>query len=206
MAKKSKPNNRDRYWRALGKFVDKFAAVETFIHLLLYERTRIHLETAQVVFSGTRIQVAMGYIKRMADLEPLNKATAADQIYIFEQLGHLIGLRNNLLHSLAANASYVEPGQFVASNWLRAGQSKMREDIVSSSVLLRAARDLEKIIVHLTERHLWREAGLGPINSKRDLALLAATWRYKPMQQAPNRRRNPGKNPKPARQHRASQA
>ena len=194
MATQQNPYNRDRYWRALGKFVDQFSEIETGMHLLLWERTRTRMEIAQAVFSGVRIKEAMSLINRVAEVRPLSKEAKADQDYIFAQLRLITDVRNDILHYGAIN---LQPGELLVTNWLVAlTESRKRSILVSSQILLNLTRDLRKIQAHLIEHHLWREAGLPSPLSRSDLRLLNASWKYTPPQQARGRRKIRGATPK----------
>jgi len=194
MAKTKNPYSRDRYWRSLGKFVDAFADVETGMHILLWEQARIPYEVSQALHSGVRIKEAMKLVRRIGEVYPLSEATQADQDYIFAQLNLITDLRNDILHY---GARPFGPGEFIVTNWITAlGKNRLRQRILSSSALLDLARDLRKIQIHLIERHLWREPGLGSPFPKGDLALLDAAWKYIPPSQPPNRRKTRGSAPK----------
>ena len=94
MANPRKQFSRDNYWRALGKFVDQFASIETGMHLLLQERTRMPLETARAVFSGVRVKDTMSFLGRLSKVFPLKPETLTDQEFIFAQLRTITDIRN----------------------------------------------------------------------------------------------------------------
>ena len=194
MVKSKNPYSRDRYWRSLGMFADAFADVETGMHILLWERARIPHEVSQALCSGVRIKEAMNLVRRVGEVYPVSAEILADQEYIFAQLNVITKLRNDVLHY---GSKPLKTGEFVVSNWITAlGQERLRRTVLSSAVLLDLARDLRKIQIHLIERHLWREPGLGSPFPKGDLALLDAAWKYIPPPQAPNRRKTRGSAPK----------
>lgn len=198
MAKSRGPYGRDNYWRALGKFIDEFASIETGMHLLLQQRTRTPLELARAVFSGVRVKDAMDLIRRVAQVRPLEPEIAADQEFIFAQLTLINNIRNDIIHYGAS--VWMAPGEWLVWNWVTAlTDKKLRTFRVSPSLLLDLAHDLRKIHVHLVERHLWREPGLPSPFPKRDLALLDAAWRYKPPPQGHGHRKIRGTTPKRSR-------
>lgn len=194
MATQRNPYNRDRYWRALGKFVDQFSEVEEATHILLWQRTKTSMKIGRAVFSGVRIKEGMNLIKRVGEVCLLPPGIAADQKYIFAQLNIITGLRNDILHYGALNLG----SEIMLVTNLRSALTteRLRTKPVSSRILLDAARDLHKIKVHLIERHLWREPGLPSPFSLRDLRLLDAAWKYKPPQQARSHRKTRDTTPK----------
>jgi hypothetical protein len=178
---------RERYWRALGKFVDEFAAIETAIHILLMQRTNTPLDIARAVFSGVRIQEAMKLIGRVSEVRPLDAKTKADQKYVFAQLNVITDFRNAILHY---GARTITPSEFEVTNWLMAlNESRQVKIRVSAKTLLQLVHDLRKIEVHLMARHMLREPDLMLPFTRSELNLLNASWRYIPPEQAQRRRK-----------------
>lgn len=199
MSKPKSRYTRENYWRALGEFIDRFAIVEVAIHLLLQERTKTHLEIARAVYSGVRMQAAMGLLNRLSQVLPLPEDRQHDQEHIFAQLGIITRVRNLILHYGAGTLS--GPEEWFVDDWLTAINDEQITRIkISVPILSNLIHDLRKINVHLSERHLWREPGLmSPYED--ELHLLHEPWRYKLPEQGSRRRKPRGTTPKRSRPH-----
>ncbi|MEX2166833.1 MAG: hypothetical protein WD852_07405 [Methyloceanibacter sp.] len=184
---------RERYWRALGKFVDDFAAVEMAMVLLLMIRTNTPLDVGRAIFSGVRIKEAMALIGRVGEVRPLDDETKADQEYVFAQLRVIIEFRNDILHY---GSQTITPTEFEVSNWLIAlDESRLRKQRISAKTLLQLVHDLRKIELHLQSRHILRDAV-----TRSEQRVLRSSWRYIPPEQAPRRRKTRGNVPARQRQ------
>jgi hypothetical protein len=140
-------NETTIYHQSLGKFVSTFSMVECALLWAFWECAGVPSPIAQAVFSGTRIDGAIGFINRIADAQKWRKSKKQEFQYVFTQLGHINKLRNNILHY---GATLDVPGQWIVSNALFAHiPEKMHTVAISRTVLEDASEDLLKILAHL---------------------------------------------------------
>lgn len=163
---------QERYWMALGRFLDDFAHVESMLQTLLWVKADTSEETARAVFSGVRIDGAKDFIRRIAE----SRGDQIDPVLTraFGQLTVLTTLRNDVVHYGAP----FDPraGTWVATNSRIAMPGKARTTSVDPEALLNASLDLWTISYALScfirpdLRHAWDE-------------LAQAPWRYTYVQQ-----------------------
>jgi hypothetical protein len=181
---------QERYWMALGKYLDDFAHTESLLQTLLWAQAGTTQEVAKAVFSGARVDTAKDYIRRIAEangaqIEPMLARA-------FAQLSVLTTLRNDLVHYGAPfNPQAVA---WVASNRKAAMPGRERETNLTPNLLSDASQDLWTINYALScfirpdLRKTWEKVALAP-------------WRYTPARQAqtsqPRRATNRGRKPPP---------
>lgn len=146
----------DQYHRALGAFVSQFAAVESGMHIALRISCGIGQPLAAAIFSGTRTEAAASYIKRIGETENWPEAKTKELEYIFQQLGEITRVRNDILHLGAKPISANKiPPIFGADEWLVSNKlvahspSRIRETRITPEILGLMTRDLQKIRIHL---------------------------------------------------------
>jgi hypothetical protein len=61
----------DAYYLALGKFVTQFAGVEAGLSNVLRHYTRTTVAISRAVFSGARIDTALGFLNRLSEIEAI---------------------------------------------------------------------------------------------------------------------------------------
>jgi hypothetical protein len=191
MASNSKNRNMadnpklDEYLRAVGAFVTYFAIAENYVHKVLWKFAGVTPIIATCIFSGTRIDGAISYLKRIAEATdwPENKKTLLN--YIALQLGEITQLRNDLLHFGASGDP--EETLIVTNKKFAHIESRIRETKISASILKDVRRDLLMILFLLGEvadEHEWQKYP-GPtqhLASKGLMpdALVKIPWQYKP--------------------------
>jgi hypothetical protein len=57
------------YFQALGMFVDRFAQVESALFQFLSVFAGVDDQTARAIFSGTRVDAACSFLRRIADVK-----------------------------------------------------------------------------------------------------------------------------------------
>lgn len=161
------------YFNALGRFVDKFAVVESFMAYSLWHYANTKKEIARAVFSGVKVNEAMSLMKRLMDARNIDSAKREDLEFAFQQLSIITGARNDLLHFGAVD---VPSGAILVTNVLRAHlPERVTAFPVSKEILDNMTVDLEKILIHLRQHHM----GLRPIKRKAVQEILQLPWLYK---------------------------
>jgi hypothetical protein len=184
------------YRLALGEFVDAFAKAEIFLHFVLRWYTKTTTATARAVFSGARIDVTRGFLKRLADAGIINAEDWAELSPIIDQLRVISEKRNEILHYGAEDVA--EGCAYVTNALLALTEDRTTSFPISPEILDHMTYDLRKILIHLVRRHMGRPEPRGQ-HDEMD-AILRAAWRYKPPQQSQNRSRQVGKTPRRKRQ------
>jgi hypothetical protein len=165
------------YRLALGGFVDAFAKVETAMYLALRWHTKTTTTVAKAVFSGTRVETAASFLKRLAEIGSIDAAEWAELEPILGQLHKINGTRNIILHH---GAEGVEEGRAFVTDALRAlTEDRMKVVPISPEILDAMGFDCRKIFLHLVTRHLGRPPLRG-YHAELDEVLHAA-WRYIPV-------------------------
>jgi hypothetical protein len=171
----------DKYYLALGKFVEMFAKVEDAVFVALVRKTGVFSPRAEALFSGTRVRDAVSFIKRLheADSTPLPPRLAE----VFGQLSAINTIRDRILHW---GTWPTESGTGLqVTNRLRAHADRARHEFETSPEHLDDMRnDLEIIYAALTlYSHRVARPEYPPPGSSRGQALLQfslAPWRHKP--------------------------
>jgi hypothetical protein len=187
----------DQYQQSLGRFVAAFSQVEANLQTVLWHFAGVKAPTAQAVFSGVRVEGAMGFINRIAEAQRWRKSKRDKLQYIFTQLGIINKLRNDILHY---GAQLHARDTWVVSNRLFAHIPKrVRQLTVSPSILDDASFDLRKIESHLIVM-AWHKV-MPPGARAAFRPALKAAWRYKqpqPSRPARKSRKIPqGRRPRP---------
>jgi hypothetical protein len=178
-----KPNQAtDKYLRAVGFFVTMFSLVENKVQEVLWHFTKIDPIIARCIFSGTRTEGAIGYIKRIAEATkwPAGQKHLLD--HLASQLGEITQLRNDLLHFGTRGEDVAD--LLISNEALAHIESRIRATKISASILQNVSADLLFILVLLNEllgKHEWKS----PMQGVMPGSLLKVAWRYKP--ERPNR-------------------
>jgi hypothetical protein len=78
--------HRQKYWSALGEFMDTFAAVEAAMQIVLWHYARTSIPIARAIFSGVRIKEAIGFVNRICEIGGPTADLRDDLKYVFTQL------------------------------------------------------------------------------------------------------------------------
>jgi len=192
----------DEYYHALGRFLTEFTDVECALQKALWFFSKAKSPIAQAIFSGVRADDACGKITRIAEAENWSGARLHEWELIRNRVGILRILRNDILHY---GANWQLDGTWIVTNkdYVHAAH-KITETPVTVDILDDAIADSQKVGLHIF-LFLYRDA----VSEKASELTRPATqrsWRYKPPQQAGNRRNSPDNDPKPPRRPQPSSA
>jgi hypothetical protein len=176
-----------RYWQALGRFIDAFSKLEAQIFVLLMNKGHVPQNTARAVFSGTRAELALSYLKRIQ--EGLERDVPAYVERAITQFNAINSARNDIVHYGAS-----EDGAFIVSNALKTIPSRAKEASYGPEIIDAMRADLETIsaafyVWLIDDGHAqgwskqgrnWAEVALDP-------------WQYKPPQPANIRQKKRGR-------------
>lgn len=89
-------NNDDKYHLALGRFIDAFATAEHNLKFAMAHVSGVPRETAQAIFSGTRVKLAMDFIRRI--FESRNKLVPQDIEKALSHMSSILTARDRIVH------------------------------------------------------------------------------------------------------------
>jgi hypothetical protein len=188
-----------RYLREVGWFVTMFSAVENCVHETLWHFAKVDPIIARCIFSGIRIDAAIGQLKRIGEATEWPKGHKDLFDHVAQQLGEITQLRNDLLHYGVTGET---PDTLVVTNEKYAHiKSRIRSTKISVAILEQATKDIFIILLKfglLDGRLKW------PIKRHRHVihdAFRQIAWHYKPERQGHQAQRL---SPKRERQHRLS--
>jgi hypothetical protein len=184
-----------RYEQSLGRFIMAFSHVEANLQNAVWELAGVPSPTAQAVFSGVRIEAALGLIRRIAEAQKWTKIKRDNFDGVLVHLGHINRLRNDIVHY---GADMHAPNRWIVSNEIFVHfPERIRRIAISSPLLDNASSDLYKIdahIVFLTWGHRM------PSSAKRVFRVtMRAPWLCKlplPTEPAGKSRKHPQKPPR----------
>lgn len=135
----------DRYYVALGRFVQTFATVESTIFMALCLVSGTDLKAFQAMLSGTRTNTACGFMRRL--YEALEKTLPHQLDEALSQLATINTDRDLILHSGVVECG---DGLLRASNAIRAHAPRAHRALpVSVSALRQMTADLKTISARL---------------------------------------------------------
>jgi hypothetical protein len=166
------------YYSALGRFIDMFAQVETAVAFTLWHYAKTQPNIAKIIFSGDRIDSSSKYIKQLAEATNVAYDLQIDLKYVFDQLGIITVVRNDIVHY---GANSIAEGSGLVSNAFKA-KKEPKEFPISPASLDDMTSDLLKVSFHLRYKHYSgghlhthaNHAGAEKLNE-----ILQAPWRYK---------------------------
>jgi hypothetical protein len=89
-------NKDDSYHLALGRFVDAFATAEHNLKFALAATAGVSREVAQALFSGTRVDVAIGQIRQLHEAKAISMEPEVDRV--LSQMKSILTVRNAIMH------------------------------------------------------------------------------------------------------------
>ena len=185
------------YWRVLGNFVEAFANLEAMMFQSLKFHAGVDTDIARALFSGTRVDAAMQYIRRIWEVRPIAPGRKADMENMFAQIKLMSDLRNKIIHY----------GTFVTSDKGRITSTIVRALTPDRVEEHRASKkDLNAMIddIRLINTALaWDYVPL-PIPAELSTAhqqtpALLQPWKYKPEQPTARQKAAQGKKVSPRR-------
>ena len=185
------------YWAELGQFIHYFSDIERSMQSLLRTVAGVSDPLGAALFSGIKVDGAMSFINRACESTGRGDAKARLEP-VFQQLGIINGIRNNIVHWGAR-----EDGDelIVTNHYLASTPDRVQRFPISARDLHLMIIDLIKIRMHIG----WEEMTLKGEAVNPQLAetlfsqILSAAWRYKqPQRSSPKAQRLP-KTPKRSR-------
>lgn len=101
----------ERYYLALGLFVQRYAGIEARLQTLLWRYAEVPPEVARSIFSGVRVDQAMSFVKRLHKSREIEMHPM--MIDTLDQIGVINTARNLIIH-YGAKFDKGEP-QFVSN-------------------------------------------------------------------------------------------
>lgn len=172
----------EKYWMTLGRFIQEFSQLETFIQVFLMIETKVDQTVAKAIFSGVRIDQGKSYIKRTR--QALGKPDDKALNHIFEQITVITKARNEILHNGASFEKDEEEG--IVSNAFRAMPGSEYSFPVSAEILDDLIGDIIRIQTALIN---FMAEGTGIPEEIMDKSSEAALspWFYKSPERSQNR-------------------
>lgn len=164
------------YWAALGEFIHHFSHTERTMQTFLRHAAEVSEVVGRAAFSGVKVDAAMSLCNRIFDAteRPHLKMRMEP---IFQQLGIINGIRNNIVHWGASDAG--NDDFRVSNKFYAVTPERVTEFTVSLVELHSMMADLMKIDVHLS----WEAARATshiPAEMERVFSpTLSAAWLYK---------------------------
>jgi hypothetical protein len=132
----------DKYYLALGRFIDRYAACEGQTFFLTLATANMTMDVAQALLSGTRTTAAIKFMRRMYEARNATVPTRLDAA--FKQLGSITTLRDHLLHTGVVLSEAKD--ELVSTNWIRAHAERAKKETkVSAELLDDMTADLDTI-------------------------------------------------------------
>lgn len=169
----------DKYYLALGMFVDSYASAEDAMFMLLQHVSGIPDKECRAVFSGVRVKTAADFVARL--YETRNEKVPPRLAEVFLQIRAITGIRDHILHS----GTREQGGELVSVNALKAHAPRALKSVsVTPEFMNDLTFDLETIFraitVHIAMRDFAHE--FTDPNHPKAQQLLASSlvpWRYK---------------------------
>jgi hypothetical protein len=183
------------YFEALGRFVNEFAGVESALLFALKTYAKVSWPVARAIFSGTRVDTAMDFIKRICEAFDPGQERREELDNVFKQLRTINEIRNSLLHYGSATLS--DRGRITSNVRIAHVPTRIREHPVPLDIINAMTTDLQKISYHLTLQCLRPDASFA--ERAAEIPEIAGAWRYKPARQPRARQgnRTPPRSPRP---------
>jgi len=190
------------YWAELGRFIHQFSETEREMQILLRHFSNMPDKIAAVLLAGEKVDQAISKVSRILDAtENVHAKSRLEPV--FQQLGVINGVRNNIVHW---GATACDGALWVSNKHLKPLPTREVEYTVSVDALRRMTIDLFKIDMHISwEIHLSEPGGSVEIYQKVFQRVLEAAWRYKPPVRPTHKSKSQGSSPKQSRPRGASQ-
>lgn len=183
------PTRKINYHEALGQFIESFAMVEGYMHLLLCHYAKVSSLVGKAVFSGVRIDSATNSIRRIISVKAPSEPLKSDLDDLLAQLSTINSIRNAIVHHIPLSAIPSDV-RHLTNEITALTEQHRKETAVSVTMLKDMTADLIKITVHIAHHLSFTQS------SKLTLAVFDETrrepWRYKPPPSVQNQK-NPGR-------------
>lgn len=165
-----------RYYEALGRFVDEFARAETTAYEVLRFHAKLRHGVAAALLSGVRASDTVNRLGRLHRAGAISEQEWKSLNAIFGHFNGIVSMRDMILHHGARSDS---KGERYISNALKSiTDEEARVVPISTDAINDMRHDLRKIIVHLRLFHLGRVLLRGKHPHLDEI--VRAPWRYKP--------------------------
>ena len=188
------------YWEALGRFVEHFAMAESALFLNLGHHAKVTDDIGKALFSGTRVDGAISFIRRIVQVAPPDAETVQELDDVLAQLQAINTVRNHLVHYGTEWSNDPSRERLSSNRMVALTERHLVEHRISSEMLDDMSIDLFKIYTHLMLQVLMPGAS---IKERVGLEIwpggeaLLAAWRYKRPQ--PARQRGQDRKARPSR-------
>jgi hypothetical protein len=166
------------YWKSLGKFIETFAMVEDVLNKLLTFYSKTTPKISRAIFSGTRCDASIEYIRRIVAVKDPGSDKKRDLEEIFLHLKAISTVRNFLVHYQSIGTG---DKKFVSDLPRALTADRARKHRVSADILDAMSWDLYKIGNRLNF-HRWGPYPPWQVKSSHSHAVLNHAWRYIPPQ------------------------
>jgi hypothetical protein len=180
----------------LGNFVEAFANLEAMMFQSLRFYARLDIDTARALFSGTRVDGAMQYVRRIWEVRPIAPGRKVDMENVFGQIKLINDLRNKIIHYGTFVTS--DKGRITSTIARALTPDRVEEHRATKKDLAAMVDDIRLINTAL----MWDFVPL-PTGTVATLTqqtpILLQPWRYKPEPRAARRKAAQGKKQRPRR-------
>jgi hypothetical protein len=181
-------SQNEKYWAALGAFIETFAVVEDVLNSFLISYAKVTPGVGRALFSGTRCDAAIDNVRRIRTVKRAPQDEGLETVFV--HLKAISNVRNFLVHYEHVGK---DDDRIVSDRSRALTPDRVREHRVSSALLNEMTRDLHYIANRLNFRR-WNPGGLRlETYSSHTRHVLTAAWQYIPPQdhqtKAPKRKR-----------------
>jgi hypothetical protein len=176
-----KTTSSERYLKALGDFIDTFSHLEGAVFFLLVNHAGVTMSVGRAIFSGTRIDAAISFIRRIHAANTGIEKMPDEEEDLLMRLQTLNTARNELVHF---GGTLNEANERVVSNWIKAHIDKaLKEQPISAEMVEAMTHDADKLIRTIFEG-IVAKAGVSPPAGW--VSAPNSAWQYKyPQDQKP---------------------
>ena len=171
-----------QYLTNLGFFIEKFALAEMALVTVLHVYAKTKVSVSRALFSGTRVDGAVSFIRRIMEVTEIAKPSREDMEDVLDQIMLINGMRNHLVHYgtiLPYGHLHISNEDLIVSNeYIALTEERIVERRINKEIIYDMCWDLEKIYCHLLFKHAHRRIP----SQIQDMVRTAfdAPWRYKP--------------------------
>jgi len=165
------------YFEAVGRFCSEFSILEAVMFNTLAFYAKVPNKMARAVFSGVRVRAAMGYIKRIIQIEDPGEENKRDLEYVFKQIEAINTLRDDILHQGSVLTD--DKGRITSNIVRNFTPERLVERSASTDTLNAATADLTKIGLHLALHSTCPQVSLAQRAAIEGCEVLNDPWQYK---------------------------
>ena len=164
------------YHEALGLFIESFATTEAMMQFLLWHYAGVPGSVGRCIFSGTRPDTAISFLKRITTVNDPGEPLSSDLADILAQFQAINVVRNEIIHFIPVGDMPDDARDL--TNEIRAHtESKRRIVKMSVDQLFDMTTDLHKIAVHVGYHRVFKNNE--KLARETYAEWLQRPWRYK---------------------------